>query len=57
MKSIILENGTIIKVDADKLWWNRNEKEVTLDENGEEVGVINLDKIVGIVNTKNIKEE
>ena len=57
MKSIILENGTIINVDANIMLWDEKDKDVTLKSGNTIIAFLNINKIVGIVDTESIKGE
>ena len=57
MKSIILENGEIINVDADIMLWDEKDKDVTLKSGNTIIAFLNINKIVGIVDTESIKGE
>jgi len=56
MYSIVLKDGKIINVNADGTqWWNES-RMLTLYNNGDTVGIFNIDDIAGWINT-NYKEK
>ena len=48
MINIILESGKILEINANGIVWEKDKK-ATLKMNGEIVGFINTDNIIGIV--------
>ena len=56
MYSIVFKDGKIINVNADGTqWWNES-RMLTLYNNGDTVGIFNIDDIAGWINT-NYKEK
>lgn len=47
MYSIVLADGNIININADKVEWHVNDRMIRLFNNGQIVARINMDNVVG----------
>ncbi len=54
--SIVLKNGNIINVNANGTDWFNEDRTLTLSNDGNTVGVFNVDNIAGLINSDCIAE-
>ena len=51
MYSIVLTDGKIININADKVEWYKSDRMIRLFNNGQVVARINMDNVVGWIDT------